>query len=116
MKWIGNRQSDNVEDRRGMSGGGKLALGGGGLAIVFFLLKIFMPESAPLIDNIQNQVQQNQTTTSQSGDTIELTPEQKEIGDFAKTVLAYTEDTWGKYFKKTEWTMKILKWFCSLML
>jgi len=23
MKWIGNRKSDNVEDRRGMSGGGK---------------------------------------------------------------------------------------------
>ena len=36
MKWIGNRQSDNVDDRRGMSGGGKIALGGGGLAIVFF--------------------------------------------------------------------------------
>ena len=27
MKWIGNRQSDNVEDRRGMSGGGKAAVG-----------------------------------------------------------------------------------------
>ena len=100
MKWIGNRQSDNVEDRRGISGGGKLALGSGGLAIVFFLLKIFMPDSAPLLDTIQNQVQQNQTTTSQSGDTIDLTPEQKEIGDFAKTVLAYTEDTWGQVFQE----------------
>ena len=29
MKWIGNRQSDNVEDRRGMSGGGKVLAGGG---------------------------------------------------------------------------------------
>jgi predicted metalloprotease len=100
MKWIGNRQSDNVEDRRGMSGGGKLALGGGGLAIVFFLLKIFMPDSAPLLDTIQNQVQQNQTTSTQNGEPIELTPEQKEIGDFAKTVLAYTEDTWGQVFQE----------------
>jgi predicted metalloprotease len=99
MKWIGNRQSDNVEDRRGMSGGGKLALGGGGLAIVFFLLKIFMPESAPLLDTIQNQVQQNQTTATQNGEPFELTPEQKEIGEFAKTVLAYTEDTWGQVFQ-----------------
>ncbi len=29
MKWIGNRKSDNVEDRRGMSAGGKVAVGGG---------------------------------------------------------------------------------------
>ena len=27
MKWIGNRKSDNVEDRRGMSGGGKAVVG-----------------------------------------------------------------------------------------
>ena len=31
MKWIGNRESDNVEDRRGMSGGGKAIVGGGGI-------------------------------------------------------------------------------------
>ena len=29
MKWKGRRQSDNVEDRRGMSGGGKAIVGGG---------------------------------------------------------------------------------------
>jgi hypothetical protein len=28
MKWQGNRQSDNVDDRRGMSGGGKALAGG----------------------------------------------------------------------------------------
>ena len=36
MKWRGRRQSDNVEDRRGMSGGGKVIAGGGAIAIVFF--------------------------------------------------------------------------------
>jgi hypothetical protein len=98
MKWIGNRKSDNVEDRRGMSGGGKTLVGGGVIAIVFFLLKTFLPDSAPLIDNIQQQVEQNQSTTS---DTIsrELTPEQKEMGDFASTIFAFTEDTWGKIFQ-----------------
>ncbi|GAA4078774.1 hypothetical protein GCM10022389_26070 [Flavobacterium cheonanense] len=50
MKWIGNRKSDNVEDRRGMSGGGKAVVGGGGLVIVFFLVKMFFPEAAPLLD------------------------------------------------------------------
>jgi predicted metalloprotease len=31
MKWKGRRQSDNVEDRRGMSSGGKTLGGGMGL-------------------------------------------------------------------------------------
>jgi predicted metalloprotease len=99
MKWIGNRKSDNVEDRRGMSGSGKAVVGGGAIAIVFFLLKMFMPDSAPLIDNIQQQVQQNQTSAP-TGETVELTPEQKEMGDFASTIFAYTEDTWGQIFQE----------------
>ena len=97
MKWIGNRQSDNVEDRRGMSGGGKLAAGGGVIAIVFFMIKTFSPDAAPIINSLQSQQGQQ---TEQSGEPAALTPEQKEIGDFAKTVLAYTEDTWGQIFKE----------------
>lgn len=100
MKWIGNRKSDNIEDRRGMSGGGKAVVGGGAIAIVFFLLKMFMPDSAPLIDNIQQQVQHNQTTSVPTGEAVELTPEQKEMGDFASTIFAYTEDTWGQIFQE----------------
>ena len=94
MKWIGNRQSDNVEDRRGMSGGGKIAAGGGVIAIVFFLIKAFFPEAAPFVDTIQNQ------QTEQSSEPVELTPEQKEAGEFAKTIFAYTEDTWGQIFRE----------------
>ena len=100
MKWIGNRQSENVEDRRGMSGGGKAIVGGGGLAIVFFLVKMFFPDAAPFVDSIQQSQQQNQTTTQSDGEQQPLTPEQKEIGDFAKTIFAYTEDTWTQVFKE----------------
>lgn len=98
MKWKGRRQSDNVEDRRGMTGGGKVIAGGGAIAVVFFLLKMFMPDSAPLIDNIQNQVQQNQTTTP--SEQRELTPEEKELGEFVSTVFADTEDIWSKIFEE----------------
>ena len=101
MKWIGNRQSDNVEDRRGMSGGGKAVAGGGLIAIVFFLVKAFFPEAAPFVDTIQQQQGQQ---TEQSGEPVELTQEQKETGDFAKTVFAYTEDTWGKIFEENNMT------------
>ncbi len=97
MKWIGNRKSDNVEDRRGMSGGGKVALGGGGLAIVFFLVKMFFPDAAPFVETIeQSQSNQQPASTEERA----LTPEEKEIGDFASTVFAYTEDTWDKVFRE----------------
>lgn len=96
MKWIGNRQSDNVEDRRGMSGG-KLAAGGGVIAIVFFLIKAFFPEAAPFVDTIQQsqQGQQSEPTEQRA-----LTPEEIEVGKFAKTIFAYTEDTWGQIFQE----------------
>ena len=100
MKWIGSRQSDNVEDTRGMHPAGKAAIGGGGIAIVFFIIKMFMPDSAPLLDNIQNQIQTNQTTSASSGQQTPLTPEQIKTGELAKTILAFTEDTWGQIFKE----------------
>jgi predicted metalloprotease len=98
MKWRGNRQSDNVEDRRGMSGGGKAVVGGGGLVIVFFLVKMFFPEAAPLLDTFQ-QNQANQQT-EQTGEQRQLTAQEVEIGEFAKTVFAYTEDTFGQIFQE----------------
>ena len=95
MKWKGRRQSDNVEDRRGMSGGGKIVAGGGAIAVVFFLLKMFIPDSAPLLDTIQNQVQQGQAAPTEQR---ELTAEEKEMGEFVSTVFADTEDIWTKIF------------------
>lgn len=93
MKWIGNRQSDNVDDRRGMSGG-KLAAGGGVIAVVFFLIKAFFPEAAPFVDTIQNKQGQSEPTEQRA-----LTPEEIESGKFMKTIFAYTEDTWGQIFQ-----------------
>ena len=96
MKWIGNRQSDNVEDRRGMTGG-KLAAGGGVIAIVFFLIKAFFPEAAPFVDTIQQSQQGQQSEPTEQRP---LTPEEIEAGKFAKTIFAYTEDTWGQIFQE----------------
>ncbi|MCZ8197045.1 MAG: zinc metallopeptidase [Flavobacterium sp.] len=98
MKWIGNRKSDNVEDRRGMSGGGKAIVGGGVLGIIILLVNMFGGENAQMLTPILEQMNQGQ----QSAPTEEraLTPEEKEIGDFASTVFAYTEDTWDKIFKE----------------
>jgi predicted metalloprotease len=99
MKWIGNRKSDNVEDRRGMSGGGKAVVGGGLIGIVILLLNAFGGENAKMLTPVLEQMNQGQKT-EQTGEQRALTPEEIETGDFAKTVFAYTEDTWGQIFQE----------------
>lgn len=99
MKWIGRRQSDNVEDRRGSSAGGKVVAGGGILAVIIFLLNAFGGENAQMLTPILELMNQQQTTTSTSEPT-DLTPEQIEIGNFAKTVFADTEDVFNKIFQE----------------
>jgi len=98
MKWRGNRQSDNVEDRRGMSGGGKAVVGGGILGIIILLLNLFGGENAKMLTPVLEQMNQGQQT--QQSEQRALTPEEEEIGAFAKTVFAYTEDTFGQLFQE----------------
>lgn len=102
MKWIGNRQSDNVEDRRGISGG-HIAVGGGIIGIIVLLLNVFGGENAKMLTPVLEQMQQGQQQSAPTQQ-AELTPEQKEIGEFAKTILAYTEDTWSQIFQENGMT------------
>jgi predicted metalloprotease len=95
MKWIGRRQSDNVEDRRTLSGG-KVAVGGGIIGIIILLLNIFGGENAQLLTPVLEQMQGNQSTQTESG--IPLTKEEEELGNFVKVNLADNEDIWGKIF------------------
>ena len=101
MKWIGRRQSDNMEDRRG-SATSKVAIGGGLLGIIILLINTFGGESAQQLTPVLEQLQQNQG--QQTEQTTALTPEQKELGEFAATVLADTEDVWTKIFQENNLT------------
>jgi hypothetical protein len=98
MKWQGRRQSGNVEDRRGMSGKGKLAAGGGLVAVIVILLQLFGGETgqqlAPMIEQIGN----GQVT--QQVEQRELTNDEKVMGNFMATVLADTEDVWNQIFRE----------------
>ena len=98
MKWQGRRQSGNLEDRRGMSGKGKLAAGGGIIAVVVVLLQIFGGETGQNLAPILEQVTQGQSIPS--GEQRELTPQEKEMGDFMNAILVDTEDIWSKIFKE----------------
>lgn len=98
MKWEGRRQSGNVEDRRGMGGGTKALAGGGLIGIVILLLNIFGGETGQTIAPILEQITQN--TQVDNSTQRELTPEEKELGSFASTVFADTEDIWTKIFQQ----------------
>lgn len=98
MKWRGRRQSDNVEDRRGMSGGGKAIVGGGLIGVVILLLNMFGGENAKMLTPLLEQINQGQQTAPT--EQRDLTAEEKEMGEFVKTVLADTEDIWTKIFEE----------------
>ncbi|MFE3870543.1 neutral zinc metallopeptidase [Flavobacterium sp. ZS1P70] len=95
MKWLGSRESDNVEDRRTLSGG-KVAVGGGIIGIIILLLNVFGGENAQLVTPVLEQMQGTQSAQTESG--IPLTKEEEELGHFVKSILAKNEDTWGKIF------------------
>ncbi|ESU28262.1 metalloprotease [Flavobacterium limnosediminis JC2902] len=101
MKWKGYRKSDNVEDRRGMSTGGKTLVGGGILGIIILLVNLFGGENAQQLTPILEQIQQGQP---QQTEQRELTAEEIEIGDFVNANFAIMEDTWGKIFEENGMT------------
>lgn len=105
MKWIGRRQSDNMDDRRGMSGGGKTLIGGGVIGIVILLLNPFGGENGQMIGNILEQTQGQAAPTEERA----LTPEEIKEGEFVKTLLADNEDIWTKIFEENNLTFEAPK-------
>jgi hypothetical protein len=99
MKRQDNRKSGNLEDRRGMSSKGKLAAGGGLIAVIVVLLQIFGGEDGQNLAPILEQVNQSQSM-SQSIEQRELTAQEQEMGDFMDDILVYTEDTWNQIFRE----------------
>jgi predicted metalloprotease len=97
MKWIGREQSDNVEDRRGMSSGGKTIVGGGIIGIIILLLNVFGGENAQMITPILEQFNQQQTTQTESRP---LTEEEEKLAVFPRVVFKDTEVIWTKIFEE----------------
>lgn len=106
MKWLGRRQSDNVEDRRSLSGG-KLAAGGGVIGIIILLLNVFGGETGQTVGSALEQLQGGQTTQTESG--VPLSAADEEMGNFVRVILADNEDIWGKIFADNGMTYKAPK-------
>lgn len=107
MKWEGERQSDNVEDRRGDGGGfgGGLSgpgLGGRGIglgAVVLALVAgwIFGVNPLTLLGMMDGGTGGAPATHQQPA---KAPPSGDKAAAFASTVLASTEDVWGEQFRR----------------
>jgi predicted metalloprotease len=100
MRWQGGRQSENVEDRRGMRGPVMVGGGIGTLIIVVFLLFMGVDPQA-LLQNVPQQ-QPPAGAPGAPGEPDGL-PEgedpQAELKAFVSTILADTEDVWDAQFQ-----------------
>jgi predicted metalloprotease len=92
MRWIGRRQSDNVEDRRGMT---PKRVVGGGIGTLVILLIVWLLGGNPL-EFLQNMPQTEQGSVSEKpADGAE-----DELAQFVGVVLGDTEDVWSELFRK----------------
>ena len=118
MKWEGNRQSDNVEDRRSQGGGGGLGGGGmrvggrgigvGTIAIALVAGWIFGINPLTILGALSGDggglmpgaVQTAPATPAQRP------PAEDKVAAFVSTVLASTEDTWRQVFQASGQTYR----------
>ena len=93
MRWQGRGGSGNIEDRRGMGGGGMAAGGGIGavvIGLIYFLLTgdpsgVQMPAGG---------------AADQQGQSAPVDPATDSLGMFVSTILRDTEITWGELFRQ----------------
>lgn len=94
MRWIGGRESDNVEDRRGMGSGGMLVGGGIGTVVIALIVMFLGGDPSVILDQGAQQPDES-VATSQGPNTPQ--PDDKAAA-FTRKVLASTEDVWTKLF------------------
>jgi uncharacterized protein len=92
MRWRDERQSDNIEDRRGMSGG-KIAIGGLGGIVLLVLALLFGADPRQLFQQLPQEGSGPQTSGP-------VNREDDELKQFVAVVLAQTEDAWGQVFRQ----------------
>ena len=113
MNLDGRRESSNVEDRRGMSGGKKAGLGAGVVGIIIAMAMAYFSGGDPLQAGMQ-AFQENGglgsltgTNTEVSEEQREFTEEEQELARFSTQILAGTEDVWSDIFSDQGWEYEV---------
>ena len=115
MRWRGNRESDNIEDRRGMRGPipGGFGAGGGLLNLLPMVFKLFGVKGGIIallgigaygllsgnLETILGGGMQGDSAPRQAQQ-IAQSEQERELVSFVSVVLADTEDTWHELFRR----------------
>ena len=92
MRWRGERQSSNIEDRRGL--GPKVAVGGGlGTIVIVILALLFGADPRQFLEQVPSDPSQVQSSRPTN-------PEEEELKQFVSVVLAKSEDVWHDVFRR----------------
>jgi uncharacterized protein len=92
MKWMNQRRSDNVDDRRKL--GRPAAFAGGGIVTVIVIVMFFLgKDPSEFLQSVQNSDQGNAVSR-------ETSPHEDSLADMASVVLASTEDVWKQLFEE----------------
>jgi predicted metalloprotease len=90
MRWLGGRESDNVEDRRGSGGGGLLVGGGIGTVVIAVIVMLLGGDPSQILNQSEPDQATSQAPAGPQADDA--------AASFTRKVLASTEDVWTKIF------------------
>ena len=96
MRWRGERESGNVEDQRGTSGGGRIAIGGGlGTLVIIIIAVLLGADPRQLLQQVPTETQPSTSQSSRPAN-----PKEEELKQFVSVVLGKTEDVWQEVFRQ----------------
>ena len=102
MRYKGRRQSSNVEDRRGMSTGRKVGVGGGIVTVIIALVVMLLGGDPREV----LQMMETQQATTETVSDYQPTAHEQELAEFVSVTLADTEDVWHKLFENSGLTYR----------
>jgi predicted metalloprotease len=95
MRWREQRQSDQIEDRRGLSGRHVVA-GGGGLGVIVIIILAILCGKDP-----RALLQQQMPTDTGAPAQTQTAPQNDEMKQFTAAILGSTEDAWGDILRRS---------------
>jgi predicted metalloprotease len=102
MKWQGREESENVEDRRGLSTKTGLAIGGGLGGIVVLILALVFGVDPQQLAGLAGPQQGpgGQAGGPPGGQPVPADPEEEQQAHFSKVVFHDTEEVWDELFRR----------------
>jgi predicted metalloprotease len=102
MRWQGGRESENIEDRRGMPGPRVAALGGGVGTVLFVVVALLLgADPRDLLRFVQNNPNVAAPQPPPQGAPGQDPGVEDEGKKFVRVVLAETEDVWTDLFERS---------------